>query len=90
MGAFRIPEEGVIASSGTGAGGDTGDVTGVTVSTAAPESSEAGSVAVIVVAPSATPVARPSEPGEFEIVAVLGKDEDHVTESVRSWVLRSE
>ena len=39
----------------------------------------------MVVAPVATPVARPCDPEVFETVAVPVKDEDHVTESVRSW-----
>ncbi len=48
------------------------------------------SVAVMVVAPVATPVARPWEPEVLETVAVPVNDDDHVTESVRSAVLRSE
>jgi hypothetical protein len=81
--ALFFPEDGVKAICGTGGAGDTGVVTGVTVSTAVPESKELGSVALIVVAPSATPVASPWEPGMFETVALLVNDEDHVTESVR-------
>ena len=46
-------------------------------------------VAVMVVAPVATPVARPSI-RVFETVAVPVTDDDHVTESVRLAVLRSE
>ena len=57
---------------------------GVTVSTAVPEMRP--DVAVMVVAPVATPVARPV----LETVAVPVNDDDHVTESVRLAVLRSE
>src|ERR1019366_3209647 len=59
---------------------------GVTVSAAVPEIRALGSLAVIVVTPSTTPVASPV----FDTVAVVVNDEDHVTESVRSRVLRSE
>ena len=64
--------------------------TGVTVNAATPDRSELESAAVIVTAPVATPVARPWEPAALEIVAVVAADEDHVTWSVRSRVLRSE
>ena len=75
---------------GVEGGGVIGSEMGVTVSAATPDTSELESVAVIVTAPVATPVARPWEPGVFEMVAVLAADDDHVTESVRSRVLRSE
>jgi len=61
---------------------------GVTVKTAVPAMSP--DVAVMVVAPVATAVARPWEPEVLETVAVPVSDEDHVTESVRSAVLKSE
>jgi hypothetical protein len=48
------------------------------------------SVAVIVVAPVDTAVANPCDPEAFEIVAVEPDDVDHVTVSVRFFVLRSE
>ncbi len=57
---------------------------GVTVRAAIPAMSP--DVAVMVVAPVATPVARPV----LETVAVPVSDDDHVTESVRLAVLRSE
>ena len=87
---FLFPVAGESANCGMGGAEDTGVVTSVTVSAAVPEMSEEGSDAEIVVAPSATPVARPFEPAVLEIEAVLGDEEDHVTESVRSTVLRSE
>jgi hypothetical protein len=55
----------------------------VTVRAAVPETSDDGSVAVMVVAPVATPLARPWEPAVLETVAVLAADDDHVTEAVR-------
>ena len=61
---------------------------GMTVMTAVPEINP--DVAVMVVAPVATAVARPCEPEVFETVAVPVSDDDHVTESVRLAVLRSE
>ena len=88
--AFLLPEDGVNANCGIGGAGDTGMAMGVTVTAAVPESTAAGSEAVMVVAPVAMPVTSPCEPGAFEIDAVPGNDDDHVTESVRSWVLRSE
>jgi hypothetical protein len=57
---------------------------GATVRAAVPEMSP--EVAVMVVAPVPTPVARP----ELETEAVPVTDDDHVTESVRSAVLRLE
>jgi len=57
---------------------------GVTVKTAVPAMSP--DVAVMVVAPVATPVANPV----LETVAVEVSDDDHVTASVRSAVLKSE
>jgi hypothetical protein len=89
-GVIFFPETGVNASWGTDGAGDTGVVTGVTVSTAAPGAGVSESVAVIVVTPSAKPVASPCDPGVFDTVAVLVDDEDQMTESVRSCVLRSE
>jgi hypothetical protein len=89
--AFLLPDFGVVLSCGGDDAGDSGGgATGVTVSAAVPEMGVEASVAVIVVAPSATAVARPWEPEAFEMVAVLGEDEDHVTASVRSWLLESE
>jgi hypothetical protein len=71
--------------------GETAMVTrtaGATVKTVAPEMSP--EVAVMVDAPVATPVARPWEPEAFETVAVPVTDDDHVTESVMSCVVRLE
>ena len=48
-----------------------------------------GSVAVIVVEPTATLVARPGEPAPLPIAAVAGVDDAHVTAAVRSCVLLS-
>ena len=79
-----LPDPGFVVSDGDGGGGGAG----VTVSAAVPEMSP--DVAVMVVAPVATPVARPWEPEVFETVAVPVTDDDHVTESVRLAVLRSE
>src|SRR3984957_20483298 len=63
---------------------------GVTVRAAVPGMEVVGSVAVMVTAPLATPVARPWDPEAFEIDAVAALDVDQVTEVVRSVVLRSE
>ena len=60
----------------------------VTVKAAVPDIDP--DVAVMVEAPMATPVARPWLPGELDTVAADVFDEDHVTELVRSTVLRSE
>jgi hypothetical protein len=76
-----FPEPGLATSDGEGG-------RGVTVRAAVPEMSP--EVAVMVVAPVATPVARPWEPEVLETVAVPVTDDDHVTESVRSAVLRLE
>ena len=46
----------------------------------------AGSSAVIVVSPTAPPVAMPSDPAAFEIEAIAGVEEDHVTLAVSGWV----
>src|ERR1700722_1851964 len=51
-GVLRFPLAGDNANLGTGGAGDTGDVIGVTVSAAVPETTAAESVAVIVVTPS--------------------------------------
>ena len=59
---------------------------GVTVSAAVPWTSEAGSVAVMVVAPVPIPVASPV----FEMVATEVSDDDQIADEVRFWVLRSE
>jgi hypothetical protein len=64
------------------------DGAGVTVRTAVPAMSP--DVAVMIVAPLATPVARPRDPVVLETVAVPGTEEDHVTEAVRLAVLRLE
>jgi len=45
-----------------------------------------GSVAVIVVVPSAVKSPRPLVPGASEIAATLGTDEDQSTSWVRSWI----
>ena len=63
---------------------------GVTVRTAVPWTSEAVSVAVMVVAPEDLPVASPREPDEPEMVATDVSDDDQVALLVRFWVLRSE
>jgi hypothetical protein len=47
-------------------------------------------VAVIVVEPEATTVARPLEPAVLLIVAAAGSDELQVTAAVRSWLVLSE
>jgi len=47
-------------------------------------------VAVMVVEPVDTPVARPLLPAVLEMVAMLVADEDQVTELVMFWVLASE
>jgi hypothetical protein len=62
----------------------------VTVRTAVPCTSDAASVAVMVLAPVATPVAIPWEPEEFETVAAAVFDDDQVAVVVRFCVLRSE
>ena len=49
----------------------------------------AGSVALIVVPPTATPVTRPLVGTVSETVALAGKSELHVTRSVRGAVVRS-
>src|SRR5665213_1777987 len=59
---------------------------GITVSRPVPAILVEGSVAVIVLAPVAKPLARPS----VEIDDVVGLDDAHVTVEVRSLVLRSE
>ena len=59
-------------------------VAAVTVRLVEPEI--APDVAVIVVVPTALPLASPSEPTAFEIVATPSSEDDHVTESVRSCV----
>jgi hypothetical protein len=63
---------------------------GVKVNTAVPEMSP--DVAVMVVAPDplAVAVASPREPAVLETVAVEVTDDDHVTELVRSAVLKLE
>lgn len=60
----------------------------VTTKLAAPDTES--NVAVIVVEPEDTPVARPLLPGALEIVALPVFDEDQITEFVRSCVLESE
>src|SRR6186713_685444 len=55
-----------------------------TVSVVEPET--APDVAVIVLEPTSAPVARPSEPAAFEIVATAVSDELQVTAVVRSCV----
>jgi len=61
----------------------------VTVKAAVPKMSESeGSVAVMVAAPTAAPVARPWEPEALETVA--SEVDDQVTEVVMFAVLRSE
>ena len=62
----------------------------VTVKAAVPEMSADGSVAVMVAAPTPVAVALPCDPVLLEMVATELDDDDHVTESVRSAVLRSE
>jgi len=59
---------------------------GRTVITAVPEISDEGSVAVMVATPVATAVTRPVDDTD----AVDEFEDDHVTELVRSWVLKSE
>jgi hypothetical protein len=61
---------------------------GRTVMIAVPEMSP--EAAVTVVAPSATAVARPRDPEVFDTVPVPVSDDDHVTESVKLAVLKSE
>ena len=63
---------------------------GVTVRTAVPLISDDGSVAVMVAAPTPMAVALPCDPVLLEIVATELDEDDHVTESVRLAVLRSE
>ena len=63
---------------------------GVTVNAAVPGVFVEGSVAVMVTAPMASPVAKPWEPGALETVAVAFFDDDQVTLSVRFSVRRSE
>src|SRR5580658_212696 len=82
-GTFRFPDDGVRARVGVEGAGVIGSEMGVTVNAATPDTSELGSVAVIVTAPVATPVARPWDPAVFEMVAVPAADDAHVTESVR-------
>ena len=41
---------------------------------------------MIVVSPTAPPVAMPSDPAAFEIEAIAGVEEDHVTLAVSGWV----
>lgn len=61
----------------------------VTVSVVDPEIPLAASVALITVVPSATAVASPAEADAFEMEAVVGADDSHVTDAVRSWVVPS-
>jgi len=61
----------------------------VTVSVVDPLMLDVVSVAVIVVVPVATDVARPSVPTALEIVAALVVAELHVTDVVRSCVVLS-
>ena len=56
----------------------------VTVSCAEPETEP--EVAVMVMVPPVTPLARPAEPLSLEIVAMGSADEVQVTVAVRSWV----
>ena len=56
----------------------------VTVNVVEPEINP--DAAVIVVDPAALALARPSEPPEFEIVAMPSSEDDQVTEAVMSWV----
>ena len=63
-------------------------VAAVTVNVVVPEITP--EMAVIVVTPTAVELARPSEPRAFEIVAIASSEDDHVTETVRSWVVVSE
>jgi hypothetical protein len=58
----------------------------VTTSVVVPLMLVAESVAVIVVTPTRTLVARPWLPGALLIVAMVSSDELHVMESVRSCV----
>src|SRR5205809_479805 len=62
----------------------------VTVSVVLPDTLVTGSVAVIVVDPAATDVAKPSEPPALLIVAFPVSDELHVTDVVMFWVELSE
>ena len=62
---------------------------GVTATVATPTMEVAGSVALIVVPPTATPVTRPLVGTVSETVALAGKSELHVTRSVRGAVVRS-
>src|SRR5688572_12486877 len=57
---------------------------GVTVRVVVPETPP--ETAVIVVVPTAAPVARPSEPPAFEIVATPSSEDSQVTDAVRSCV----
>jgi len=75
-----FPDPGLMVSDREGGGG----VAGVTVKT--PNPAVSPDVAVMVVAPVATPVANPV----LETVAVEVSDDDHVTASVRSAVLKLE
>src|SRR5580704_7157782 len=63
---------------------------GVTVSTAVPEMSPEVAVMVVAPDPLAVAVASPCEPEVLETVAVEVIDDDHVTELVRSAVLKLE
>ena len=65
-----------------------GGGSGVTVSSAVPL--VVPDVAVMVTPPVATPVARPRVAAEFEIAATDESDDAHVTDAVRSCVVRSE
>jgi hypothetical protein len=60
-----------------------------TVSVVEPEMPVPPSVAVMVVVPTPTVVASPSEPAALEIVATVVTEELHETEVVRSAVLPS-
>ena len=46
-------------------------------------------VALMVVVPALTPVARPSLPKALEMLPTAGADEAQVTVAVRSWVVLS-
>jgi hypothetical protein len=64
-------------------------VAAVTVNVVVPATLVAGSVAVIVVLPTVTEVARPFDPPALLIVATAGAEEAQVTDVVRFWVVLS-
>ena len=67
------------------------NVAAVTVSVAVPTCPVAGSSAVIVTGPPAvTEVATPLDPAALLMVATAGFDDVHVTNVVRSCVVKSE